>query len=168
MTFVVEDGTGRPDATSGVSVDYADEYLAATGYAPDWATKTLPTKRGLLMSATGIISNSFNFRGTLAFETQGLPFPRIDLRDRENRLIIGVPLLYKNAVCEVAYAISQNNFLEDNELGALESIKVGPISLEVSAMASESKVIPDFTLRMLGEYGSYRFTRARMRQLISG
>lgn len=168
MALVVEDGTGLSDANSLVSLQRADEHLAATGWASDWADFETTRREELLISATSILSNSFSFYGTILVPTQSLPFPRKDLRDRENRPVIGVPPLVQNATAELAYSLSSNNFMSDSDLASLESIKVGPIALEVSEMASVTKVIPDSIIRMLSEYGFYRFGKTRMRRLYAG
>lgn len=168
MIFEVELGTGSPTATSLVSLERANTHLAATGWASDWDELEENRKEELLMTATSIISNSFSFRGTLLNELQALPFPRKDLRDRENRLISGIPYIVQAAVAELALAIANTNYMEDSELGALESIRVGPISLEVSESAATTKVIPDSIIRLLSEFGTYRFGKARMRRLIAG
>ena len=168
MDFIVEDGTGLPNATSLTTVEWADQHLAATGYAPEWENLDDEVKKARLNTATSIFANSFSFYGYLLSETQSLPFPRKDLRDREGRLILGVPPIVRSAVAELAYYVSQENPFTDSELAELESIKVGPISLEVSSLARETKVLPDSIIRAVSEYGRYRFGKNRMRKLVAG
>ena len=159
MIFVVENGTGMSDATSLVDVDWADAHLEASGFAPNWTNHDVSKKEGLLMTSTRIIGSSFNWSGTLSNMEQSLSFPRKNLRDREGRLITGIPFLVRASVSELADIIAETNYIRDSELGALESIKVGPISLEVSESASITKVIPDSIIRALSEYAQLPLLR---------
>lgn len=168
MSITVEDGTGKADADSYGAVTDADTYLASTGYAADWATFLPAKKENNLKAATRLIDASFTFRGTILVETQALSFPRDDLLDREGRVVNGVPNLIRIATYELAYHLTQENFLEDASLMNMTSIKVGPIDLQLSSNAQVTKIIPDSVIRFLTEFGRYRYGKLRQRALFAG
>lgn len=169
MAQVVEDGTGLPNADSFDSVENVTAYLSATGYATTWASLEAQMKENFVKSATRSISQDFIYPGELLLETQSLALPRKNLYDREGRPITGVPSTAKIATAELAFFMSENNFLEDAELATLESVKVGPISLEISDQARVTKHAPDSVIRMMGYIGAvYRFGRKRMKRIYLG
>ena len=96
MPLVVEDGTGLVNADSYDSVENIGAHLSATGYAAPWRNFSTPRKEDLARAATRFIDGSFNFRGSILKETQARAFPRKDLRDREGRLVVGVPGLVRS------------------------------------------------------------------------
>ena len=168
MPLVVEDGTGLLNAESYGPVSEADVYLEDTGYAPEWASFSATKKEGLLRAATRTADNSMDFRGNILKDTQALSFPRENLYDREGRLIVGIPLHLRQGIYELAYSMSQNNYLTDSETSSLDSVRVGPIALELSSSAKITKTLPDMVIRLLGEYGRYRWGKVRMRPLSVG
>lgn len=75
MAFVVEDGTGKPDANSYASVEFADAYFAERA-VPNWMG-TNEAKQGALIRATDYIeSMALAWGGCQTTETQALKFPR--------------------------------------------------------------------------------------------
>lgn len=76
MAFVVEDGTGKPDANSYGAVADADVYFADRGVV-DW-TGDDSTKQGALVRATDYIEERFygNFAGQATTDVQALSWPR--------------------------------------------------------------------------------------------
>ena len=168
MAFVAEDGTGRSDATSLVSAAEASEYLAATGFAAGWSALSEEKKQDRLNQATVIAESSFRFRGILFRATQSRAFPRVCLYDADNRMVNGVPREVRIAISELAWALSNSNFMTDPELAALEEVRVGPIDVKFSSAATSTRVIPVSVLKYLSLYGSYRFGKLRTRRLIAG
>lgn len=95
MAFVVEDGTGLADATSLVSVTYADEFFADRNRSA-WVALSTQQKQGHLVEGTDYLTNRWNglFLSQPLNDNQALPFPR---------KAFGLPTNVLKAVCEYAY-----------------------------------------------------------------
>lgn len=93
MSFVVEDGTSKVDATSYASVDFADLYFEDRGNAT-WAAATDDAKEQALIRAADYMDSRFRFRGSKADEEQALEFPRAGYDE--------VPVKVQRAACEYA------------------------------------------------------------------
>lgn len=81
MAFVVEDGSGLPNATSYLSVEDADAYFLGRREAATWGAATVPAKESALMEATQYIDLRW---GPLAYgvpvnDQQALVWPRNEL-----------------------------------------------------------------------------------------
>lgn len=125
MSFVVEDGTGLPDANSFVSVEFANDYFQLRRVV-DW-DGDLEDKQAWLVQATDYISNRFGFKGLKLKSDQALPFPRSGT---------GFPTMPVNllkATCEYAVRAKLGPLAPDlvvDETGravAAKTEKVGPI-----------------------------------------
>lgn len=133
MAFVVEDGTGLPDANAGASLAEVDAYHSTRGNAA-W-TGSDDVKQQAIIRATDYIEliDSSKFRGCPEFEVQRLSFPRLYLVDRYGRSITGIPEKYKNAIAEYALRALSGSLLQDpvtDERGLLVtsfSEEIGPI-----------------------------------------
>ncbi|QMV29693.1 hypothetical protein [Vibrio phage vB_VnaS-AQKL99] len=146
MNFVVEDGTGKSDATSYVDVAYADEYFKRKGYTA-WANLSNEAKEAELINGTEYADKKFGFKldGRPLKDTQSLEFPRSGLKDRYGRPILGVPDNIKQATCEYAILSSagrlypQTSQVDENI--KRESVKVGPITTTTEYVESRRQVV---------------------------
>ncbi len=95
MAFVVEDGTGKPDANSYVDVGFADGYFADRNNEV-WESKTEEEKQAKLIEATDYINLRWGsrIRGYVMHTDQALPFP--------TDAWLGIPMNIKKATCEYA------------------------------------------------------------------
>lgn len=99
MAFIPEDGTGMTDSNSLTTVEFADAYFTDRGNAlwldPELA---LGRKQQALVEATDYIMYVWEseMKGSRKFETQALPFPRIDTGFPE------MPELIFRTTCEYA------------------------------------------------------------------
>lgn len=124
MSFIVEDGTGLPDATSLVSVEFADDYFVLRNVQEWQGTNT--EKEAWLVQATDYVSTRFNFKGWPLTHDQSLPFPR-------EGEISGTPVNMLKAVCEYALRAKEGPLAPDpvvDESGwavTSKTEKVGPI-----------------------------------------
>ena len=103
--MIVEDGTGKTDANSYVSVEFADDYFSARG-ASGWGSLDTGAKEQSLIRATDYIDSVFQWCGKKEFEEQALRFPRTGIRDYEGLEIKGIPSCLKQAVCDAALITS--------------------------------------------------------------
>jgi len=129
MSFVVEDGTGKSDATSYVSVTVFRNYWTDRGTT---FTEIDATIQGWLVLATEYIDLYYEFWGEVTDEdTQALQWPRDGLRDSKKAEIANnvIPQELKDAVCRLAIECKDGTTnLEDKLENGLQSKRIGPVS----------------------------------------
>lgn len=130
--FLEEDGTGVTDATSYVSLVYADDYLGATWAADNTA------KQNALMSASEYADARWGAKlmSRPLSQSQGLEMPRLALRNRYGFLLEGVPDEWKKAVSLYAKEFVAGKLYPTPPTGNSKDIKkkktvVGPLTTEV-------------------------------------
>lgn len=135
MAFVVEDGTGLPNANSYAAVADADAYFLERAILT-W-TGTPEQKASWLIQATDYIELRFSLRfaGEKEFTVdpvQALSFPRVDIEG-----YTGVPLCLKRATYEYANRARAGLLAPDPAMDATnrsyigKKTKVGPIETDV-------------------------------------
>lgn len=139
-TIIVEDGTGKVDANSYVSVAEADTYFTDRGET-GWTGETTTNKEIALILATDYIEVVFGtqFKGNIEFPDtpQALSFPRLNLYDADGLIVEGVPENLKRAQFEYANRARVSALLPDPTLldgtgldVTTKRTKVGPIETE--------------------------------------
>ena len=122
MSLICEDGTGRDDAESYVTVAFADNYVTAHGLTA-W-TGTDAVKEVALRKATQYIDTSYNFRSAKSYQYQALEFPRQlwdwDMSPEMSRLFAATVELAVKALTESLFA--------DVEPSVVTRVTVGPIT----------------------------------------
>ena len=122
MALITEDGTGRDDAESYVTVAYADNYATAHGLSA-W-TGADSVKEAALRNATQYIDTTYNFRSAKSYQYQALEFPRQmwdwDLDPLMTRL--------RSATVELAVKALTESLFADVEPNVVTLVKVGPIT----------------------------------------
>lgn len=135
MPLIVEDGTGKADAQSYLSVADADAYFSDRGVSA-WSGVDA-VKASALISATEYIDIRWGkfLKGILEFkDTQALLFPRINLYDDQGRHITGIPDRLERATAEYALIALTSVLMPNPEIQASGNIlvesseTVGPIS----------------------------------------
>lgn len=105
VKFSVEDGTGRSDATSYVTVDGMKQYWYNIGY--EYTDLLDNDIKRLLNKSTMYIDNNYRrgFPGHRQTDTQTLEWPRIGAYYVDYFPIPedSIPVEVENAVCEMAY-----------------------------------------------------------------
>jgi len=82
FSFIVEDGSGKSDATSYTTVSYADDYVTKfLADDPTWVGATTAAKENALCIGTAYIDNKYRTRwkGRAVSSTQALAWPRYDV-----------------------------------------------------------------------------------------
>lgn len=134
MAIVTEDGTGKSDAQSYLSLADADSYFTARSVAA-W-TGANSAKEAALIAATEYIDIRWGdlLKGSLEFpDTQALLFPRLNVYDNEDRALTGIPQRLERATAEYALiSLSQslmpNPTIESSgKMVIEESDETGPI-----------------------------------------
>lgn len=136
MAFVVEDGTGKTDANSYLSVEDADAYHESVTRSADWSSAALATKHNALIVATQYLDARYGgkWRGFRWLAEQSLSWPRSMAYDDDGYAHDddALPQRLKDATAELALRV----VLGDELLGPVtspgqvteESVTVGPIS----------------------------------------
>jgi hypothetical protein len=131
MALVHEDGTGKADAESYVSVTDANAYHTANNNAT-W-TGADAVKEAALRKATRHLDGLVRWPGWKKTAAQALAWPRSGAHDREEYAIddASVPSVVKSATAELALrALSAELAPDLARGGAVKRQKVGPVERE--------------------------------------
>lgn len=130
MALITEDGTGRDDSESYVTVAYADNYATAHGLNA-W-TGADSVKEAALRNATQYIDTSYNFRSAKSYQYQALEFPRQmwdwDVDPLMTRL--------RSATVELAVKALTENLFADVDPSVVTRVTVGPITKETKPVST--------------------------------
>lgn len=134
MSLVVEDGSGKSDAQSYISVADAATYGALISTL--WATASDAAKESALQLATQYLDLKYGlvFVGDKKLDTQALEWPRNNAIDAAGITVANysVPQQIKIATIEIACAIIAGDTplaaSEDITTVQSESVQIGPLS----------------------------------------
>ena len=114
MAFIVEDGSGLPDATSLCSVEFADEYFSDRN-KEEWVVDlTVQEKQGYLIAASDWVEHTYRWRGNRAFCDQAFSIPtecRLCCKCCPTNSDTEVPVNICKAVSEIAYSLMEGHLL---------------------------------------------------------
>lgn len=127
MALIVEDGSGKVDAESYVSVADCAAYAVSHGLA---FTGDEPAKEARLRRATQYIDAQYAFKGEEQTDTQALAWPRT--------VAIGVPREIVSACCELA--CKSGDLWQDVDPSAVVSETIGPLSTTYAEPANGGQV----------------------------
>lgn len=162
MSFVVEDGTGLPDANSYASVEEADAHHGNSLNADAWEdVGGTPEKQRKLVAATRLLDTLFDWNGEVFHFDQALGFPRRALLDPRGsrRLVRGVPRPIKIAAIDLALWIQDDAAAAAATTEAVEEISLGPIGIKLAvpeqAAAVTRPLMPSPIIISLRHWGDY-------------
>lgn len=174
MALIVEDGTGKPDAESYISVADATAYFAARGNTT-WAGLASDTVREqLLRAATDYMLQAYRLRwaGMRVTATQALDWPRRYVPNRDVPNLYGpyvtyydfdtVPVTIGHACAELAVRASVSPLAPDLT-AQVKSETVGPISVvyaDGARQAPEYRAIDAMLAPFLKGMGAVPVVRA--------
>lgn len=167
--MVVEDGTGKADANSYASVEYADDYFSARGVSA-WEELETEQKESALIRATDFIDNIYQWNGKKLTVTQSLRFPRQNLRDYEGNEVTGIPACLKQAVCDAAVIASGGTelFQTKNENGDVVSETITTLSFTYAKNESSEKTASTTLYDSINTKLRGLFREASSNRIISG
>lgn len=135
--LIVEDGTGKEDSNSYVSLTFANLYWDRHGY--DVSSYTDEQKEAALIRATQYLSESFAWQGYRVYGRNDVKFqaqawPRDGVTDREGILVENdvVPREVQWATCEVGFfELGNPHGLKPTyeEYGQVRKEKAGPVEI---------------------------------------
>lgn len=141
MTFIVEDGTGRADATSLCAVETADAFWADRGDEVWTEAVANADKEAALVAASDYLRNQSRYRwsGTKLTYAQTMPWPRTGAWERDGNEVPDdvVPWQVEQACCYLAREVLNGVALQPalDRGGDIQSESVGPISTTYRAGA---------------------------------
>lgn len=118
--------------TSYVTLSEADDYHDQRASFEAWNGLDEQTKERRLMSASDFLDMSYTFSGEKATAEQFRQFPRLGQ--------VNVPTAVKYAVCELALY----GDLNQNAEPLMESVKVGPVSVNYAQQQNNSQASQRF------------------------
>lgn len=139
MTLIVEDGTGKPDAESYISLSDADTYHANQGNT-GWAAIPSPElKEQALRRAMTYMTGEYRDRwdGRRATATQRLDWPRYMVAIRDVQGFVASDLIPPDVMfahAELALLAKDGPLAPDLERGVTRE-KIGPLEFEYDAAA---------------------------------
>ena len=152
MAFVVEDGTGKSDANSYISVADADAYWADRGTPAEWTAASSGDKEEALVKATDYIDAHYRWIvGTIGSTTQALAWPRNNALDRFGRYYDTdeVPGVVEASACELAQKVLEGDTLITDIEDRVTREKIGPIETEYSGGGSTGQTSYSYVDQLL-------------------
>jgi len=139
MSFIVEDGTSKTDATSYISVADADAYIAVYTTRIGWTSATTSAKELALQRATQYLDSYYGvrYKGIRTDRDQSLMWPRMNVVDLSGYTYDSddMPSSLLNATAEIADRIvaGDNPLADQSDTAKIKSQKVvvGPIEESV-------------------------------------
>lgn len=133
--FVVEDGTGIPNATSYVSVEDADDIITMNIHASTaWMALDDSVKERLLAWASRYLDERARWFGRKTHELSGLRWPRTGVTERDGLVLSEniVPRQLKIATAEMARYLIEEDRSTERSQDSLVRLKADVIELEFS------------------------------------
>lgn len=140
MALVVEDGTGKTDAESYISVTDADTRQASLGET-DWAALETAAKEQLLRKATNYMTQKYrdSWKGYRTSTTQLLCWPRsgvvVDLSTTID--VDSLPADIANACSDLALTANDGELLADTTRPVIEKT-IGPLTTKYGEGAAQA------------------------------
>jgi len=149
LVFIVEDGSGKPDATSYLTVEEADGIMdrVPDEYKASWLSKDEYEKQQVLVWGTQIFDDYVYFPchpNQKTNQFQALNFPRYGIFNQDGYQIDAhsVPSFVKRAVTQLAFSLGATD-LTSEPIRGITSATVGPLSVTFDDNYShQTRVIP--------------------------
>lgn len=153
MALVAEDGTGKSDANSYISLADAETYFTNRGIPAAWSAATNAEKEAALVSATQFIDANYEWAtGVIGSETQALGWPRSGAYDRFGRSISStvVPPRVEDACCEASLRALSGDLLADQTQKVIEEEVTGAVRVRYSEDAAQGTLYPLIDALLIG------------------
>ncbi len=170
MALIHEDGTGKADAESYVSLVRAVAVAVLLNLTEVWVVSSDNEQEGLLREATTFLDGHYDWRGDiLSPRIQALGWPRIGVEDNQGRLIANdaVPLAIEKATVFLAVQGLSSRLESVRSGAAVKSFKVGPIERVYAGGNTGQRLYTEVDTLLWGLYdGSGQGTTSGMVDLL--
>jgi len=156
FSFVVEDGSADSDATSYVTVEYADDYVEANIHASaEWLALEEETKQRLLVRSSKYLDRVIKWEGERVDGESGLRWPRSGVYDSDNFLIAddSIPAQLKDAVSEMAAYLMNDDWTDQDANRGLKEAKLDVLQVKFDTDKTERGSVPTYIVAMLDGLG---------------
>jgi len=159
VVLITEDGTGRSDANTYVSLTEANAYFEARVSASAWTNATDDEKKVALVHACRILDSYVAWIGYPSSTDQALEWPRAFVSYEKSGFEYFVdsdeiPARVKDAQCELALIMLSGDIQKVPDTAGFSSISIaGAISLVVDR-ATQQHVIPDVVWNIIQYLGA--------------
>jgi hypothetical protein len=145
MALIVEDGSGKSDAESYLSVADADTYFTNRGGNATWTAASTANKEAALRIATQYLDAAYSgrWRGIHKLGTQRLAWPRAYVEDDDGYAIDSddLPRNLEEATAEAAlrHMTEDDGLMPDLDQADVKryAVKVGPITEDTTYLGAE-------------------------------
>lgn len=171
IAIEVEDGTGKANANSFLSLADAEAFFEAYAFKADW-TGTEETKTAALVQATGILESQFDWKGRRSQpDNQALQWPRTNVWEGDRYVRFNeIPKAIKNATALLAMAVLGNDSFMTRDPGQggadqIAGINLGNGALQVDFQTQSTEgatsnryktLVSAEVLALLSPYGTFR------------
>lgn len=171
LTIEVEDGSGKANANSFLSLADAETFFEGYTFKADW-TGTDESKTAALVQATGILDSQFEWKGRRTHpDSQALQWPRTNVWEGDRYVRFNeIPKAIRNATALLAMAVLGNDSFMTRDPGQggadqIAGINLGNGALQVEfqpqstegATSNRYKTIVNAeVLALLSPYGRFR------------
>lgn len=154
ITLVVEDGTGKSNANTYISLADADTYFESHVYSTGWDAATDANKNIALAMATRLLDAYCIFEGRKIGDSQALEFPRFDIKDRSGFLIVSttIPQALKDATAEFAQFMIASDRTADASGKGFKLLKAGSLTMQPDT-GDKPPVMPDVVKQLINFLG---------------
>lgn len=150
MSFDATPGGSSSDTY--VTLEEAKDYFKTRLHSDLWVS--FVNKKAALITATRLLERWVKWQGTKTTETQALHWPADGAVDRDGYYVPNhiIPVAVKEATCEMAYAMLEEDLTATDDMAGYHSLKVGSLHI-VSDSKTKAKTIPESVWKAVAEYG---------------
>jgi len=154
MTISLVTTPGALNANSYVSLDEANFYFETSIWNDTWHNSDDNIKKACLIWATRTLDLYICWRGSVTTEDQALGLPRSGLVHKNGWAVEDdeIPVAVKNATCELAMRLIEENVVAKPDSEGIASFKIGEIFIEFEKKY-KPQPITDFIWLMVKPYG---------------
>lgn len=179
LNFVVEDGSGKPDANSYCDVDFADQYHAGNLYSDNWWNASTDAKQRALVMASLTMDRLMIWNGFTYYVYQGLRWPRVKCPNMQvYDYTLGdavtqygqywpsnyIPSMVKQACAEQAKDLLGGNSTADDPSKGVSALGLGSGAITVQFNPMDRKIaFSDQVMNYLRNFGRIRGARSSVR-----
>ena len=142
--FIVEDGSGKSDATALISEAYATQYHENHSAPTAWTSADQVTHENAIREATQFLDTHYTWKQRRTHDEQALQWPRSYMEDKDGFAIASdeIHVHVKDACAILALAVINGDTLmpdQQNE-SAVKKTKdvIGPLTEEIEYVAGET------------------------------
>ena len=157
MAISIDATAGGANANSYVTEADALTYIEPHALNGVYTDASVDQRAAALVESTRLLDEYFDWKGSIASNTQALRWPRSDVTDPDGRTVASdsIPVFLARATAIYAAELLVQNRQTDPDGEGLSSVSVAGAVSVVFDKTFKSKAIPESVLSSLRPYGSY-------------